>query len=421
MMDLARGLPADEESINPLMPDLMERQPGEDDSSIDSDSSCSVRLVPKQKGVHYESDSDSDDDEDFDPNELEHDDDSSIPNLIPTAKPKREGMKGEPSKEEGDQEFKQIIQNASKELTEAMQCDEDVTEQEMLYLMFSQEMEKEPEVARSFERDDQVFDDLKQKADDIEELYGDLEDLQINGVTFAEEEETEQVSFATKSEEGVVESAIDSGATAHMLQSDEGMTGCRPPDKKQAMFGNGSKGTIEKQGTSHQTALENNCHFDLPKSQHCPSLHRNLISLQRMIDDGWTPEFSKNSCILTRGKQKLIFRRKNNLYVMKSKPTVPHEVNEIHVIPDDDEEGDKDKDPKKEETDWTEVKVAVDEEGNQEFKQIIQSTSKELTEAMECDEDVTEQEMLYLMFSQEMEKEQLVHHESQAYNYSRSK
>ena len=183
---------------------------------------------------------------------------------------------------------------------------------------------------------------------------------EVNVVITEEEYEMEEANSIKAHQEGIQRSALDTGATSTFTSSTEGLINKRKPLKEHALFGNGSKAKITMQGDLVRETMDGR-KFILKNVQVCPDAHRELISLQKMMDDGWKVEFQKEKALLIKAGVILTFFRKNNLYQIESRPASNLEINETTLIePDDDLDEAPASTPTEE---WKEVTVDVDAEG----------------------------------------------------------
>jgi len=102
----------------------------------------------------------------------------------------------------------------------------------------------------------------------------------------------EEANSIKAHQDGIQRSALDTGATSTFTSSTEGLINKRKPIKDHALFGNGSKAKITMQGDLIRKTMDGT-KFILKNVQVCPDAHRELISLQRMMDDGWKVNFVK--------------------------------------------------------------------------------------------------------------------------------
>ena len=120
---------------------------------------------------------------------------------------------------------------------------------------------------------------------------------------------------------------IDSGATTHVCSNYNLLkNGTNQTDPQQILVGNGQVVSATEYGfASIQPELE------IRNVLFCPELKVNLLSVNKLIEDGYDVYFTNDECSIWKGKQKIICTQKrNNLYLVEPKMELLFSTMELH-------------------------------------------------------------------------------------------
>jgi hypothetical protein len=172
-------------------------------------------------------------------------------------------------------------------------------------------------------------------------------------------------------------SLVDSGASGHTFKNAQGMYNIKSPIIKNVIVGNGVNCKIEKSGSISFQDSETKTIIEATEIHHVPNMTKNLLSLSRLIDDGWNPQFTKEALFLERvqnGQQKRIKcpRYSDGMYYLEAKRVNPQDVNIAET-----ERGGQ----KVSETTWRDVTAEIDDKGNTKGQKHVKIKSMDINEA----------------------------------------
>ena len=166
---------------------------------------------------------------------------------------------------------------------------------------------------------------------------------------------------------------LDSGAAVHCGSSDEKMADIREPKTNNVQVASGNNLPVKKVGTVYLEDKNSKAVMCLKDYHQAPGLTKEMISLGKLIEDGWKPEFSNTGNIdLRKGKDKFTCKRDTQdgmFYVQgqrvlwKSKP----QVSPVTINTGKPEE-------------WHETTVPLDDEGNT-IQKIMKLQKMDINEA----------------------------------------
>ena len=120
---------------------------------------------------------------------------------------------------------------------------------------------------------------------------------------------------------------LDSGATTHVCSNENLFhNGLKDSVKQQIFVGNGEIITAEKSGCIQITPG-----FELKDVLYCPQLKVNLLSVNKLLEDGFDVYFSNDECSIWKGKKRFICTPKfNNLFLIYSNQEKAFSAVELH-------------------------------------------------------------------------------------------
>jgi hypothetical protein len=174
-------------------------------------------------------------------------------------------------------------------------------------------------------------------------------------------------------------SLVDSGASRHTFRNAEGMYNIKSPMIKNVVVGNGVNCKIEKSGTIGFQDSETKTIFEATEINHVPNMTKNLLSLSRLIDYGWNPEFTKEALFLElvqNEKKKRINcpHYSDGMYYLEAKRVKPENVNNAEAERGGQNTGIS-------ETNWKDVTTEIDNMGNTKGQKQVKILSMDINEA----------------------------------------
>jgi hypothetical protein len=143
------------------------------------------------------------------------------------------------------------------------------------------------------------------------------------------------------------------------------MSNTETPKKGNITVASGTDLGVDKVGTIHFEDAKSKSVIALREYHHVPGLSKEMVSLGKLIEDGWKPEFTQQAIILKKGEASIICKRNvsDGMYYFQGKRTDEPGVNSVETF----EQGGQ----------WNDVSQVIDDQGNTTEKVIHNITTME--------------------------------------------